>query len=129
MPGLPALRREVTIVLVLLGLVGSAAAQEVVQVTKLRTPKVTLFDCGTGVKKPDSAQKDVPPLPWRVLDTPTEAGLLKVTAGGEPFCVRAYAVETNRPVAAAHECQEMVAATQPRSGATRGVGGADCKKK
>jgi hypothetical protein len=127
MPGLPALRRDVTIALALLGLVGPALAQEV-QVTKLRTGKTTLYDCDTGSKLDAAAQNNVPKLPWTVMGIPNEAGLLKVTAEGQTFCVRAYSVETNKPVAAAHECQEVVAATQPRSGATRGVGGAECAR-
>jgi hypothetical protein len=126
MPGLPVLQRDVTIALAFLGFVGPAVAQEV-EVIKLRTAKPTLYKCETEAKLDDAAQKNVPKLPWKVLGAPTEAGLLRVTAGGETFCVRAYSVETNKPVAAAHECQEMVAANQPRSGATRGVGGAECR--
>lgn len=126
MPSLPALRREVTLVIALLGVVGVAAAQDV-QVTKLRTAKVALLDCKDGAKKMDYAQKDFQ-APWPVLAGPSEAGLLTVKVGNEQYCVRAYAVETNKPVAASSDCGALVAANQPKAGATRGVGGADCKK-
>jgi len=65
MPSLPAFRREVVVAL-FLGVVATAAAEEAVQVTKLRTPKVTLFDCKDGSKKADYAQKDFQ-APWPVL--------------------------------------------------------------
>ena len=48
MPRLPVLRREVIVVVLLLGSVAVATAQETWQVTRLRTAKVTLFDCKDG---------------------------------------------------------------------------------
>ena len=126
MPSPSAFRREVVVAL-FLGVVATAAAEEAVQVTKLRTPKVTLFDCKDGSKKADYAQKDFQ-APWPVLAGPSDAGLLTVKVGAEQYCVRAYAVETNKPVAASSDCGALVAANQPKSGATRGVGGVDCKK-
>jgi len=126
MPSPPAFRCEI-VVAMLLGVVATAAAQDAVQVTKLRTPKVVLFDCADGSKKADFAQKDFQ-APWPVLAGPSDAGLLTVKVGAEQYCVRAYAVETNKPVAASSDCGALVAANQPKAGATRGVGGVDCKR-
>jgi hypothetical protein len=120
---LPALRHSAVIVLVLLTAV-TAAAQEVWQVTKLRTPKVALYDCTDGSKKLDVAQKDFQ-APWPVTSGPTDAGLLAVKVNGTEYCVRAYAVETNKAIAAKTDCGALVAANQPKTGATRGVG-EDC---
>ena len=127
MPRLPVLGRELIVAAVLLGLVAAAAAQDAWHVTRLRTANVTLFDCKDGSKKTEYAQKDFQ-APWPILAGPSEAGLLTVKVGADQYCVRAYAVETNKPVAASSDCGALVAANQPKAGATRGVGGADCKK-
>ena len=126
MPSLPALRHSAVIVLVLLAAAATAAAQEVWQVTKLRTPKVALYDCADGSKKMDFAQKDFQ-APWPVTSGPTDAGLLGVKVNGTDYCVRAYAVETNKTIAAKTDCGALVAANQPKMGATRGVG-EDCNQ-
>jgi hypothetical protein len=55
-----------------------------------------------------------------------EAGLLPVTVDGKPYCVRVYSVETDKAITATSECGALVAANQPKSAATRGVGD-DCK--
>jgi hypothetical protein len=124
MRSLPALRRNATIVLVLLGLAGSAAAQAGAPV-KPRTSKVTIFDCTNGKPVIDPTGKQFA-LPWTLVgDKVTDAGLLTVRGAGEPFCVRAYAVsvETDKALALPKvDCDAKVAAAQPRSGATRGVG-------
>ena len=127
MRSLPALRRSPLIVLVLLATVTTAAAQGASQVTKLRTPKVTLFDCANGSRKTDFAQKDFQ-APWPVTGEPTPDGLLPVKVNGDNYCVRVYAVETDKVITTKSDCNALVAANQPRSGATRGVG-EDCKKK
>jgi len=118
--------REAVVGAVLLIAVGSAAAQEAWKVTKLRTEKVALYDCASGSKKSDYARKDFTD-PWPVLGAPTPGGLLPVRVGGKQYCVRPYAVETNKPVAASSECGAMVAAGQPKSAATRGLGD-ECKR-
>jgi hypothetical protein len=117
------------IVLVVLGLAGGAAAQTGIQVTKLRTSKVTIFKCDSGAREGDSTESRFGPLPWPVEDEElTNAGLIKVRVGGGTFCVRAYAVETNKALALPKvDCNAAVAAVQPRSGATRGVG-QECPK-
>jgi hypothetical protein len=127
MRSLPALRRSAPIVLVLLAAAVTAAAQGASQVTKLRTSKVTLFDCADGSKKKEVSQSDFK-APWPVTSKPTEAGLLPVKVDGVDYCVRLYAVETDKAITTTSECGALVAANQPRSGATRGVG-EECKGK
>jgi hypothetical protein len=127
MRSLLACRRNALIVLVLLAAVTTAAAQGATQVTKLRMPKVALYDCADGSKKMDFAQKDFQ-TPWPVTAKPTEAGLLPVKVGGVDYCVRLYAVETDKAITTTSECGALVAANQPKSGATRGVG-EECKAK
>jgi len=126
MRSLPVFRRSAVIVLALLAVAVTAAAQEVWQVTKLRTPKVALYDCADGSKKTDFAQKDFQ-APWPVTSGPSDAGLLGVKVNGTDYCVRAYAVETNKAITAKTDCGALVAANQPKMGATRGVG-EDCDK-
>lgn len=126
MRSLPVLRHSAVIVLVLLAMAVTAAAQEVWEVTKLRTPKVALYDCESGAKKMDFAQSDFKER-WLVTSGPTDAGLLGVKVNGTGYCVRAYAVETNKTIAAKTDCGALVAANQPKMGATRGVG-EDCSQ-
>jgi len=131
---LPALRPEVLLVVLLVLALGSATADEV---TKLRLNKVTLYVCTEDDEKVD--EKTVPgqpkfadkqreevrtdaPLKWPILKGPSKAGRLTVQVDGELYCVRAYAVQTNATINAGADCQTMVAAAQPRSGATRGLG-------
>ena len=112
---------EAVVGAILLVAVGTAAAQEAWKVTKLRTEKVALHDCADGRKKTEYARTDFHD-PWPVLAGPTAGGLLPVRVGGKQYCVRPYAVETNKPVSASPECGAMVAAGQPKSAATRGMG-------
>jgi len=131
---LPALRPEVVIAVLLVLAVGSAAAQD--QVTRLRMNKVTLYPCTdtdertitVGQDPPKFAQEQLevtrtePQAPWPILAGPSKAGRLTVKVGAELYCVRAYAVETSKPIHTEADCGTMVAAAQPRSGATRGLG-------
>lgn len=127
MRGRSAIRRDVVVAVALLVAVGTAvAAQDEWKVTKLRTEKVTLYDCKEGNKKSEYARKDFRD-PWPVLGPATAGGLLPVRVGGRQYCVRPYAVETNKPVAASSECGAVVAAGQVKSAATRGMG-EECKR-
>jgi len=125
MRSLPAFRHSAASVLVLLAAT-TVAAQEVWQVTKLRTQKVALYDCADPSKKTDFPHKDLQGPPWPITSGPTDAGMLVVKVGGADYCVRAYVVETNKAIAAKSDCGALVAMNQPKSGATRGVG-EDCK--
>jgi hypothetical protein len=127
---LPALRPEVLITVLLVLAVGSAAAQDR-HVTRLRMDKVTLFSCASeeqedingtfAPKNMEIARTESSPL-WPILAGPSKAGRLVVKVGEALYCVRAYAVETNATINAGADCGTMVAAAQPRSGATRGLG-------
>src|SRR6185436_11826501 len=99
MRSLPAFRHSAAIVLVLLAAT-TVAAQEVWQVTKLRTQKVALYDCADPSKKTDFPHKDLQGPPWPITSGPTDAGMLVVKVGGADYCVRAYVVETNKAIAA-----------------------------
>jgi hypothetical protein len=134
-----ALRPEVVIAVLLGVAVGTAAAQGR-QVTKIRTDKVTLFSCtsdergnllGEFSEKNEEVARTTTAPGWPILSEPSKAGRLVVQVGDKLYCVRAYAVETNKPIHAEADCGTMVAAAQPRSGATRGLGekcGADKRK-
>jgi hypothetical protein len=131
---LSALRPEVVIAVLLVLTVGSAAADDV---TRLRMNKVTLYVCTEdderklekaapgqpefAKKQRDEVRTDAP-LKWPILAGPSKAGRLTVQVDGELYCVRAYAVQTNVTINAGADCATMVAAAQPRSGATRGLG-------
>jgi len=119
-------RRDAVVAVGLLAVVGTATAQDAWKVTKLRTEKVALYDCKDGNKKSEYARKDFRD-PWPVLGLPTAGGLLPVRVDGQSYCVRPYAVETNKPVAASSECGAVVAAGQAKSAATRGMG-EECKR-
>jgi hypothetical protein len=103
----------------------STGAQEAVQVTKLRTPKVALYDKPNGAKVLDYGG-DKFKGPWPVLGSSPE-GFLHVEVEGKRYWVRAYAVETNRPIRTSADCGAVVASRQPKAGATRGIG-EECQK-
>ncbi len=128
-------REALGIALLLGGASGSAAPvageeNETFSVKGLRTEKVTLYDCNPDKDK-RKAQKDVARKdfrgPWSATRDLASTVYLKVQVDGAEYCVRAFAVETDRPVAIKKdlECQAMVAGKQPKTGATRGVG--ECK--
>jgi hypothetical protein len=64
--------------------------------------------------------------PWPVLGQSPQ-GFLQVQVGGKKVWVRTYAVETDIPFRINADCDAVVAAKQPKVGATRGVG-EECKK-
>ncbi len=124
--------REALGIALLVGAAAPAAApgSETFSVKGLRTEKVTLYDCNKekDQRKPvkDVARKDFRG-PWSATRDPASPLYLKVQVDREEYCVRAFAVETDRTVAIEKgvECNAMVAGKQPKTGATRGVG--ECK--
>jgi len=134
MRGLPC-RRSALIVFVLLVTAANAAEQRPTQVTKLRTPKVALYNCPDGAKKLKEVtqqefvgkQESEFRGPW-LIDPKKEVdgSLLPVTIDGKEYCVRLYSVVTDTAITATSECGALVAANTPKSAATRGVG-EDCK--
>jgi hypothetical protein len=105
----------------------AAAAEETWSVKGLRTEKVTLYDCNPDrdKRKPqmDVARKDFKG-PWVATRDPASPLYLKVQVDRAEYCVRAFAVDTEKPVAIERdrECGAMVAGKLPKTGATRGVG-------
>jgi hypothetical protein len=104
-----------------------AAAEETWTVKGLRTEKVTLYDChpDRDKRKPqmDVARKDFKG-PWVATRDPASPLYLRVQVERVEYCVRAFAVDTDKPVTIQKdmECRAMVAGKQPKTGATRGVG-------
>jgi hypothetical protein len=119
---------EATVAAALLAAGGAAWAQEPSRVLRLRTEKVTLHDCADTARKTEFARKSFQGS-WPVVSgSPAPPpGFLRVKVGDEERCVRAYAVETDRPIAASAECGAVVGSLQPRNAATRGLG-EECKK-
>lgn len=110
-----------------LSAVAAPVAAETFSVTALRTEKVTLYDCNPDKdKRKAQAEVDrksfVPA--WPATRDPVSPLYLKVHANGGEYCVRAFAVQTDRPVRIEKdaECGAMVAGKQPKTGAIRGVG-------
>jgi hypothetical protein len=126
MRGLP-YRRSALIVFVLLVTAANAAEQRPTQVTKLRTPKVALYNCPDGATKLKEVTQQEFRGPW-LIDPKKEVdgSLLPVTIDGKEYCVRLYSVVTDAAITATSECGALVAANTPKSAATRGVG-EDCK--
>lgn len=124
-------REALGIALLLAGAGPAAAAEETFSVKGLRTEKVTLYDCNPERDK-RKAQKDVAKKDfrgaWPATRDPASPLYLKVQVDREEYCVRAFAVETDKPVKIEKdgECRAMVAGKQPKTGATRGVG--ECQK-
>jgi hypothetical protein len=103
-------------------------AEQAVKVLRLRTEKVALYDCKDGSKKSDFSRGDFKD-PWPVVggSPAPPTGMIRVQVAGQPYCVRAYVVETDRPIAASAECGAVVASSQQKSAATRGLG-EECKR-
>lgn len=118
---------EATVVALLLAGAGTGWAQETFNVKGLRTDKVTLYDCNSEKEKRkpqrEVAKKDFRG-PWSATRDPSSPLYLKVQVDKSEYCVRAFAVETDKPVTIQKdkECGAMVAGRQLKTGATRGVG-------
>jgi hypothetical protein len=110
---------DLILTLLLSGVCGAVWAQPDLKVIKLRTEKVALLDCENDPKKREFERAKFQG-PWAVHES--KPGLLAVTLEGTRCWVKAYAVETNKPVDVRAECGAVVAEKQPRSAATRGIG-------
>ena len=91
----------------------------------LRTSKVTLYrgcamDTGVTISREDVEKRK----PWPATSDPKTAVYYWVKMDGADYCVKAFAVETDRavPVAKDEECKSRVAGRPPKTGAVRGVG-------
>jgi hypothetical protein len=119
---MPALRPSALVVFLLLATVATAASQDASRVTKLRMPKVGLYKCPDGTEKLKEVSQSDFRGSWPVTGKPTDSGLLPVKVDGADYCVRMYAVETDKVISTSSDCGAVVASNQPKSGATRGVG-------
>ncbi len=106
------------------------AADDGLKVTKLRTKSVGLYKCDK-VDAPQPAEtytqdqfKQKFTDGWPVNTTqPPPTGFLAVRVIDTMYCVKAYAVETNRRISTtAAECNARVGTAEPKSGASRGIG-------
>ena len=91
----------------------------------LRMSKVTLYrecamDKGVSISREDVEKRK----PWPATSDPKTSVYYWVKMDGADYCVKAFAVETDRavPVAKDEECQSRVAGRPPKTGAVRGVG-------
>jgi hypothetical protein len=88
---------------------------------------VTLYDCNPKKDKTkpqrEVAKKDFKGS-WPATRDPSSPVYLKVQVDKSEYCVRAFAVEADKPVTALrdNECGAMVAGRQMMTGATRSVG-------
>ena len=100
-------------------------AAQPARVVKLRVDSVALYDEPNGKKVGDYKRGDFSG-PWPILAR-SDKGFLQVQVGADKYWVRGYAVETDVPFRVGADCDAVVAARQPKVGATRGVG-EECKK-
>lgn len=91
----------------------------------LRMSRVTLYkDCsmdkGVAFSREDLEKRK----PWRATTDAKTAVYYWVKMDGADYCVKAFAVETDRvvPVVKDEECRTRVAGRPPKTGAVRGVG-------
>lgn len=122
--------REAIVVTGLLAAGGAAWAEEAFNVTGLRMNKVTLYkDCNMEKGVPFTREDLEKRKPWRATKDPNTSVHYWVKMDDGNYCVKAFAVETDRavPVAKDEECNTRVAGRPPKTGAVRGVG-EECKK-
>jgi hypothetical protein len=94
-------------------------------VTGLRTDRLALHECGPDKKKTDiEFTKTTFSGPWPATADPTSPLYLRVQVKGHEYCVKSFAVSTDKAVAVTKdaECKAMIAGRQQKTGATRGVG-------
>ena len=118
------LRLEAIVLLLLLGAPGAGRAQEGrLNVTALRSERVDLYECGEDKKKTDQKLTRAGfsgSLP--ACSEPGSSLYLRVHVNGQPYCVRAYAVETDKTVAVPDSKCIQVAGKQVNTGSNRGIG-------
>jgi hypothetical protein len=98
---------------------------EAFNIVGLRMSKVTLYrDCSMDKGVPFSREDLEKRKPWRATTDAKTAVYYWVKMDGGDYCVKAFAVETDRvvPVVKDEECRTRVAGRPPKTGAVRGVG-------
>lgn len=102
-----------------------APGTEAFNIVGLRMSRITLYkDCsmdkGVAFSREDLEKRK----PWRATTDANTAVYYWVKMDGADYCVKAFAVETDRvvPVVKDEECRTRVAGRPPKTGAVRGVG-------
>jgi hypothetical protein len=115
--------REAMAIALSLGAASAASAADL-EVTALRTDPVRLYNCEKPTDEPRNFPKKDFKGPWKAAVVPTApAGFLQVLVGDTPYCVRAYSVQTNRPIPITAECERTRQAREEQKiAATRNVG-------
>ena len=103
----------------------ATSGPESFNIVGLRMSRVTLYkDCsmdkGVAFSREDLEKRK----PWRATTDAKTAVYYWVKMDGAEYCVKAFAVETDRvvPVVKDEECRTRVAGRPPKTGAVRGVG-------
>lgn len=108
-------------------LAGFAFAADPVLVTKLRPPKVVMFDAPeNGSPVGEVGRDQYVAGAWTVAGE-AKNGYLPIKADGKSFWVKTFAVDTDRKVAASAECGVVLASAERKIGATRALG-EECRK-
>jgi hypothetical protein len=119
------LRLEAIVVLLLLVAPGASWPQEArFNVKALRTDRVDLYDCGMDKKKTGQELTKVGfsgSLP--ATTEPSSPVYLRVQVNGQSYCVKAFAVQTDKAITVPDkECGSRVAGKPVNTGAVRGIG-------
>src|SRR5215510_10915689 len=118
------LRLETIVALLVLVAPGASWAQEQFNVKAFRTNRVDLYDCGADKKKTGQELTKAGfsgPLPATM--EPSSPLYLRVQVNGEQYCVKAFAVQTDKVITVPDkECGTRVAGKEMKTGATRGIG-------
>ena len=104
---------------------GAAWAQDAFNVTGLRMNRVTLYkDCNMEKGIPFTRDDLEKRKPLRATKDPNTSVHYWVKLDDGNYCVKAFAVETDKPVPVVkdEECNTKVAGRPPKTGAVRGVG-------
>lgn len=104
---------------------GAAWAQEAFTVTGLRMNRVTVYkDCNMEKGIPFTRDDLEKRKPLRATRDPNTSVHYWVKLDDGDYCVKAFAVETDKPVPVVkdEECNTKVAGRPPKTGAVRGVG-------
>jgi hypothetical protein len=104
---------------------GAAWAQDAFNVTGLRMSRVTLYkDCNMEKGMPFTREDLEKRKPLRATKDPNTSVHYWVKLDDGNYCVKAFAVETDKPVPVVRdeECNTKVAGRPPKTGAIRGVG-------
>jgi hypothetical protein len=114
------LRPEIVATL-LLAAAGTAAADQPLNITGLRTDPITLYkDCKMDQGIPVTRQQFQGP--WAAVKKDSSLYFWVKRSDGD-YCVKAFSVQTDQAKVVDGECGAKVAGRPPRTGAVRGVGG------